>query len=65
MAVNLTLQEAANILSITTRTLTKLLEAGAFPGAFKIGDSVNSPWRIPQPDLETYIQSQAKKAHDK
>jgi len=62
MAVNLTLQEAAHILSITTRTLTKLLEEGKFPGAFKIGDSVNSPWRIPQPDLEAYIKTQAEKA---
>ena len=62
MANNLTLQEAADKLNITTRTLTKLLEARKFPGAWKVTDSPNSPWRIPETDLDAYIKTQAEKA---
>ena len=48
----LTLPQAAHELSISKRTLERLIAAGEFPSPVRIGRSA----RVPSTDLVTYLQ---------
>jgi excisionase family DNA binding protein len=53
----LTLQEACDVLRITRRTATSLIERGELT-AFKVGQA----WRIDPADLAAYIERQKQAA---
>lgn len=45
-------EEAAERLGITVRTMQNWLARGVFPGAYKsLPGGVTSPWQIPESDL--------------
>jgi len=39
---------------ITRRQVQRLAKAGAFPGAFRVGEGITSSWLIPLEDVENY-----------
>jgi excisionase family DNA binding protein len=47
----LTVREAAKALGVARVTMFRMLDRGAFPNAYKTGDSANSHWRIPEEDI--------------
>jgi excisionase family DNA binding protein len=51
---DLTVQEAADRLRISRRTMMSLIAAGEFPHAYKAGKFWNSGWRIPEHDLTAF-----------
>jgi excisionase family DNA binding protein len=61
----LTVQEVAESLRITTRTVMTMIESGSFPNAFKAGEASNSPWRIPKADVEQFIQRRQRESIQK
>ena len=54
-----TLQEVANILKVSKRTLFRYLKAGNLKG-FKLTDSRTGEWRIPKKDLNSFINKNRK-----
>ncbi|MEJ2708870.1 MAG: helix-turn-helix domain-containing protein [Anaerolineales bacterium] len=55
----LSVDQVADILEVSNRTVLNLIHRGRFPGAHKIDpESIRSPYRIPKPDLESYIAKQ-------
>lgn len=56
----LTTAEVAEILRVNVWTVKKLLAAGGFKGAYKVGKGKTSPWRIPKGAIDRYIRDQQK-----
>jgi len=56
-----TLQQAADQLQVSVRTMHNYLDADAFPNAFKTSEAKNAPWRIPKRDIDNYIARLKKK----
>ena len=53
----LTTAAAAKLLGISPLTLAKWLAAGNFPNAYRLNPlKTQSPWRIPQGDIDDFIQ---------
>lgn len=52
--VLLSSQEVARQLAVHESTVVRLLHRGEFPNAFKVGRA----WKIPQTDLEAYVEKQ-------
>ena len=55
MTRNLKTAEVAELLNVSTDTIETLIKRSAFPHAFKLLPLPNSPWRIPQEDVDAYI----------
>jgi transcriptional regulator with XRE-family HTH domain len=59
--MNMTVKQAADRLGVSTRAITKWLQAGAFPNAFKLNPvAKNSPFRIPDTDVEAFEATRHK-----
>ena len=54
--VLLSAQEVARRLAVDDSTVRRMLRQGYFPNAFKLSRA----WRIPQADLEAYVQEQRR-----
>lgn len=52
----LSTQEVAGQLRLSARGVIKLIHRGTFPNAFKAGRA----WRIPESDLEEYVEKQRR-----
>jgi hypothetical protein len=51
----LTTAEAARRLNTSTRNITRWIDRGGFPGAFKLNpDAPNSPFLIPERDIVAF-----------
>ena len=57
----LTLGEAALVLSVSKRTLERLIAGGVFPPPLKIGRSS----RVPREDISTYLEQLRRQRGDK
>lgn len=57
----LTATEARTRLRVSRDTLTHLIKSGALK-ASKVGEHVNSPYRIDEDDLKAYLADQQVKA---
>lgn len=53
-----TVSELVDRLGLHRNTVQNLIREGAFPGAFKIGRT----WRVPQSDVEAYLDRQRKRS---
>ena len=54
-----TVEQVAEALKVTPRTVRNLIERGRFPGAYKIDpQSERSTWRIPEDDLVQFKERQ-------
>ncbi|MGD9099512.1 MAG: helix-turn-helix domain-containing protein [Anaerolineae bacterium] len=49
-------KEAAAIFGVNSRTITRWVHAGYFPEAYKSGPARNSRYRIPQSDVDAFLQ---------
>lgn len=52
----LSAQEVARRLAIHNSTVRRMIDRGDFPNAFKAGRD----WRIPEDDLEAYVENQKR-----
>ena len=52
---DMTTKEVADLLRVTKVTVTRWIEAGEFPGAYKAGPSKSSPYRIPRQSVNAFI----------
>lgn len=60
MAKYISSSEAAKRLSVTTRTITRWIDDGCFPGAFKLNPEIkNSPFVIPHNEFEKFAEERA------
>jgi hypothetical protein len=64
----LTVSQIAELLRLTTRRVTQLIEQGHFPHARKLDESkATSPYLMPRSDLENFVRrrksSTAKPGH--
>jgi len=46
--------EAAQRFDVTTKTITRWIQAGEFPNAYRLSSAKKSPYRIPLADIEAY-----------
>ena len=51
-----TVTEVAERFHTASRTIIRKIEAGLFPGAFKLGDDKRSEWRIPGAAVDSFIE---------
>jgi excisionase family DNA binding protein len=56
----LTANEVAAILGVKPRTIQYWVKRGYFPGAYKVGLGATSPYRIPQSDVEAFIEKRER-----
>ena len=54
--ITLTSEEAAKLLGVTTGAVTRWLQAGHFPNAWRLNPHLQSRWRIPKSDVDAFIQ---------
>ena len=59
-----TAAEAATRLGVNSRTVRRLILAGEFPHAFRVGAGQNAPYVIPEPDLIAYEKKLASASKD-
>lgn len=53
----LTTKEAAKMLGVTTRTVTRMVLSGKLPNAIKVGDYSKAPLLIPKSSIIAYLKS--------
>lgn len=53
-SIPLTSAQVAARLRVTMRTVTRLVQRGEFPNAYKLGDYPNAPLAIPEADVIAY-----------
>lgn len=51
----ITVKEAAHVLNVTQGRIRQMCASGAFPGAFKTNGPGRPSWRIPDQDVEQYL----------
>ncbi|PKO16826.1 MAG: hypothetical protein CVU39_06305 [Chloroflexi bacterium HGW-Chloroflexi-10] len=55
----LSVEQVAQVLQVTPRTVRNLITRGRFPDAYKIDpEAKRSDWRIPQQNLADFLQKQ-------
>jgi len=52
----LTVKQVASLLDIGPRTIHRWIAQGHFSGAYKVGFARNSRYRIPQSDVDVFLQ---------
>jgi predicted DNA-binding transcriptional regulator AlpA len=58
----LKVEQVAEMLSVTPRTVRNLIKRGRFPGAYKLDpESTKSTYQIPYNDVENYLLRRASK----
>jgi len=56
MSDDITIAQAAAQLNVFRSTIVRWIHTGSFPGAYKLNpDATNSPYRIPQRDIDAYL----------
>jgi excisionase family DNA binding protein len=57
-----TVEQVAQLLGVSSRTIRNLINRGRFPGAHRIDpDSKKSTWRIPVSTVDKFQEKQQKK----
>jgi excisionase family DNA binding protein len=56
----LPVREVAAILGVKPRTVQRWIERGYFPGAYKLGLASNSSFRIPQSDVDDFLEKRKR-----
>lgn len=58
---NMKTAEVAEALNISTKKACEMINAKAFPNAFKLNEAAGgrNEWRVPADDLEAYIKRRA------
>jgi len=54
----LDVEQVAQMMAISKRTIQRLVKKGAFPHAFRAGDGTRSRWRFTRADVENFIKQQ-------
>ena len=52
----LDIREVAGRLQVSINTVRGYINRGEFPGAFKTGRGINSHWRIPEQDVDKFVE---------
>jgi len=57
----LSVSETAVKLGVKPRTIHRWIEKGYFPGAYKVGLAPNSPYRIPQSNVDAFLKKRERR----
>jgi predicted DNA-binding transcriptional regulator AlpA len=61
IARSLSVVEAAERLQLAGRTIRKMISSGAFPNAFRLTNSSQSPWKIPERDITVFEEGRVNR----